>query len=136
MRNLKIEYLIVPITLAVGGIVTAILAATHQGWSYYLIGLMTALLNHGLLVKQSFQIERNAKLDPEGKQLKPKRTMMLWYFLRVLVFVGVFVSIAFKADLKNNSQGVWYFLTAFGGYMTLKAVLIVLVLIFKGKVKE
>jgi len=128
-KNLMINYLIVPITLAVTAIVTVILAICKQGWVYYLIGSMTALLNHGLMVKQSFQLERYAKLDPEGTTLKPKRTVAIWYLLRVLVFVGVFVAIAFKAELGKDPQGIWYFITAFGGYMTLKVILISLLLI-------
>ncbi len=134
--SLKISYLIAPITMIIVVIVTIILAVCKQGWEYYLIGSLVGLMNHGLMVKQAARIERFAKLDPEGKTLKPKRTAALWYFLRVLVFVGVFVSLAFKADLKNNSQGIWYLVTAFGGYLTLKVVLIICLLICRGKVER
>lgn len=134
--SLKVSYLIVPITLLLATVITVILAVCGQGWYYYLIGALVGLMNHGLLVKQTARIERFAKLDPEGKTLKPKRTVALWYGLRVLVFVGVFVALAFKADLKNDSQGIWYIITALGGYLTLKLVLIICVLACRGKVKE
>ena len=131
--NLKANYLVVPITLLVSIVVTIILAICKLGWVYYLIGTMTALLNHGLLVKQTFRIERYAKLDPEGKTLNPKKTVALWSFLRALVFVGVFVSLAFKADITNDKNAIWLIITAFLGYMTLKVVLIVCFLVFREK---
>ena len=134
--SLKVNYLIVPITILLATIITIILAVCGQGWYYYLIGALVGLMNHGLMVKQAARIERFAKLDPEGKTLKPKRTAILWYFLRVLVFVGVFIVLVVKADLKNNPQGVWYIITALGGYLTLKAVLIVCLIFCRGKVKE
>lgn len=134
--SLRISYLIVPITIVITAVITIVLAVCGQGWYYYLIGALVGLLNHGLMVKQAARIERFANLDPEGKTLKPKRTAALWYFLRVLVFVGVFAVLAFRADLKNDPQGIWYIITALGGYLTLKVVLIICLIICRGKVKE
>ncbi len=131
--SVKANYLVVPITLLVATIVTIVLAICKLGWNYYLVGTMTALLNHGLLVKQSFRIERFAKLDPEGTTLKPKRTVALWSLLRVIVFIAVFVSLAFKVDLANNKDGIWLLITAFAGFLTLKLVLIVCFLVFREK---
>lgn len=134
--NLKVSYLIAPITMIVVTIVTIILAICKQGWDYYLIGALVGLMNHGLLVKQSARIERYAKIDPDGKTLNPKKTTIIWYFLRVLVFVGVFVALAFKANINKDLNGIWYIITALGGYLTLKVVLIICLIICRGKVKE
>lgn len=129
----KANYFIVPITLIVAIITTIILAVLKLGWTYYLVGVMTSLLNYGLLVKQTFRIERYAKLDPEGKTLNPKKTVAIWSFLRILVFVGVFISLAFKSDIINNKEAIWLLITAFAGYLTLKVVLVLCFLFIKDK---
>lgn len=134
--SLKISYLIVPISIVLVAIITIILAICGQGWYYYLLGALAGLLNHGLLVKQTARIERFAKLDPEGKTLNPKKTALLWYFLRVLVFVGVFVALAFKANIAEDKNGIWLIVTALGGYLTIKVVMIICLLISREKVKE
>lgn len=134
--NVKINYLVVPITIAIATIITIILAATQQGWYYYLIGVLTALLNHGLRVKQNARLVRFAKLDPTGETLKPKRTAILWYLLRVVVFAGIFIVLIFKAEPWTNPQGIYYIITGLGGYATLTVALIITVLICRGKVKE
>ncbi len=134
--SLKISYLIVPISIVLVAIITVILAICGQGWYYYLLGALAGLLNHGLLVKQTARIERFAKLDPEGKTLNPKKTALLWYFLRVLVFVGVFVALAFKANIAEDKNGIWLIVTALGGYLTIKVVMIICLLISREKVKE
>lgn len=131
--NSKANYLVVPITLLVAVVVTIILAICKLGWNYYLVGVMTACLNHGLLVKQTFRIERYAKLDPEGKTLNPKKTVALWSLLRTIVFIGVFVSLAFISNIANDKNGIWLIVTAFAGYLTLKIVLIACFLGFKEK---
>lgn len=132
--KLKIDLLVVPITFVVAGIITIILAATGQKWDYYLIGTLVALMNHGLLVKQTARLTRMAKLDPEHKLYSPKKTVALWYFLRVLVFVSVFAVLVYKSNFRENSSAIWYIVTALGGYMTYKVIFIILALTFREKV--
>ena len=91
MEN-KANLLAVPITLAFVALGTIILAILKFGWVYFLIGALVGLMNHGLMLKQSYRITRYAELDPEGKTLNPKKTALIWYLMRVLVFVAVFVA--------------------------------------------
>ena len=133
MEN-KANLLAVPITLVFVTTVTIILAVLKFGWVYFLIGSLVGLMNHGLMLKQSYRIERYAKLDPEGKTLNPKKTALIWYLLRVLVFVGVFIALIFKADIQNDKMGIWYIVIALAGCLVVRIIFIIFLIIGRKKV--
>lgn len=135
MEN-KANLLAVPITLVLVAIGTIILAVLKFGWVYFLIGALVGLMNHGLMLKQSYRITRYAELDPEGKTLNPKKTALIWYLLRVLVFVAVFVALVFKADIANDKMGIWYVLLALAGYLLTRIVFIIFLIIGRKKVDK
>ncbi len=135
MEN-KANLLAVPVTILSVSIVTIILAILQFGWVYFLIGALVGLMNHGLMLKQSYRIARYAELDPEGKTLNPKKTAVVWYFLRVLVFVAVFTSLVFKADIQNDKMGIWYILLALAGYILCKIIFLIFLIFKRKKVDE
>lgn len=135
MEN-KANLLAVPITLVAVATVTIILAVLKFGWVYFLIGSLVGLMNHGLMLKQSYRMARYAELDPEGKTLNPKKTALVWYLLRVLVFVGVFVALVFKADIANDKMGIWYVVLALAGYLLCRIIFIIFLLIGRKKVDK
>ena len=135
MQN-KANLLAVPIILVLVTIVTVILAILKFGWVYFLIGSLVGLMNHGLMLKQSYRIARYAELDPEGKTLNPKKTALIWYLLRVLVFVGVFVALVFKADVRNDKMGIWYVVLALAGYLMCRIVFIIFLFVSRKKVEN
>jgi hypothetical protein len=135
MEN-KANLLAVPITLAFVALGTIILAILKFGWVYFLIGALVGLMNHGLMLKQSYRITRYAELDPEGKTLNPKKTALIWYLMRVLVFVAVFVALVFKADVANDKMGIWYVVLALGGYLLCRIIFIIFLIIGRKKVDK
>ena len=135
MEN-KANLLTVPITLVLVATGTIILAVLKFGWVYFLIGALVGLMNHGLMLKQSYRITRYTELDPEGKTLNPKKTALIWYLLRVLVFVAVFVALVFKADIANDKMGIWYVVLALAGYLLTRIVFIIFLIIGRKKVDK
>ncbi len=135
MEN-KANLLAVPITLAFVALGTIILAILKFGWVYFLIGALVGLMNHGLMLKQSYRITRYAELDPEGKTLNPKKTALIWYLMRVLVFVAVFVALVFKADVANDKMGIWYVVLALAGYLLCRIIFIIFLIIGRKKVDK
>ena len=135
MEN-KANLLAVPITLVAVATGTIILAVVKFGWVYFLIGALVGLMNHGLMLKQSYRMARYAELDPEGKTLNPKKTALIWYLLRVLVFVGVFIALVFKADIKNDKMGIWYVVLALAGYLVVRIIFIIFLIIGRKKVDK
>ena len=135
MEN-KANLLAVPITLVLVATGTIILAVLKFGWVYFLIGALVGLMNHGLMLKQSYRITRYTELDPEGKTLNPKKTALIWYLLRVLVFVAVFVALVFKADIANDKMGIWYVVLALAGYLLTRIVFIIFLIIGRKKVDK
>lgn len=135
MEN-KANLLAVPITLVAVATGTIILAVTKFGWVYFLIGALVGLMNHGLMLKQSYRMARYAELDPEGKTLNPKKTALIWYLLRVLVFVGVFIALVFKADIKNDKMGIWYVVLALAGYLLTRIIFVIFLIIGRKKVDK
>lgn len=135
-KDQKISYLIVPITLGIVLVVALVLGLLDLAWKYYLIGAMVSLLCHGLMVKQNARLEKFAKLDPEGKVYNPKRSALLWFLLRILVTFGVFGVLILMSNIKNNPNAIIDILIALAGYMTLKIVFIVLLVVNREKVKN
>ena len=135
MEN-KANLLAVPITLVAVATGTIILAVVKFGWVYFLIGALVGLMNHGLMLKQSYRMARYAELDPEGKTLNPKKTALIWYLLRVLVFVGVFIALVFKADIKNDKMGIWYVVLALAGYLLTRIIFVIFLIIGRQKVDK
>ena len=135
MKN-KADLLAVPVTLVIVTIITIILAIVKFGWVYFLIGSLVGLMNHGLMLKQSYRIQRYAELDPEGKTLNPKKTALIWYMLRVLVFVAVFVALIYKADIANDKMGIWYVVLALAGYLLCRIIFIIFLIISRKKVDK
>ncbi|MCM1130483.1 MAG: hypothetical protein NC310_02500 [Roseburia sp.] len=135
--NLKISLLVVPATWVVAAIVTIVLWATHYDWMYYLIGVCTGLLNFGLMIKMNRRIIRMSELYPDTAQVMARRQAWIGVLLRILVFAGVFLAIFFKEVFQNSDESrAWNLVIAFGGYATVKVVLIVIYLIFRRKVSE
>ncbi len=135
--NLKISILVVPITWVVAAIVAIVLWATHYDWMYYLIGVCTGLLNFGLMIKMNRRIVRMSELYPDTAAIMAKRQAWIGVLLRLLVFTGVFLAIFFKEVYKMpEDDGMWNLVIAFGGYATVKAVLIVVYLIFGRRVSQ
>ena len=133
-KEQKINLLVVPITLVIVGIVTVILVVLKQNWKYYLIGGLLSLLTHGLMVKQNARMTRLTKLDPEHTTYNPKRSAVLWYFLRFFLVLAIFVVLGYLAKDLERMQFVISMILALAGYVTLKIVFIILILIFREKV--
>lgn len=130
----KINFLVVPISILVIGIVTMILVFTNQNWKYYLIGGALGLLTHGLMVKQNARMTRMVKLDPEHTTFNPKRSSILWYFLRFGVVAVVLVVLGFLIKDKEQTEKVISMILALAGYATLKIIFLICILIFREKV--
>ncbi len=135
MEN-KANLLAAPITILVVAIGTIILAILQFGWYYFLIGGLVGLMNHGLMLKQSYRMARYAELDPEGKTLNPKKTALIWYLIRVLVFVAVFVVLIYKADIANDKMGIWYVVLALAAYLICRLIFIIFLIIGRKKVDK
>ena len=133
-RDQKINFLVVPITLAVVGIVTLILFLCKQDWKYYLIGGMLGLMCHGLMVKQNARMTRMTKLDPTHTTFNPKKSTILWYLLRFALVLVVFVVLGFLAKDRERKDFVISMLIALGGYMTLKIIFIIMLMCVREKV--
>lgn len=131
----KFTLLVVPCTWVIAGITAIILAVCKLDWMYYLIGVCTGLLNFGLMVKSNRKLVREAELFPEEASICAKRHVLKGYLLRMLVFVGIFLAIFFK-EVYNNPEGMWNLVIAFGGYATIKVVVVIVYLIFRKKVSE
>ena len=133
----KISLIVVPTTWVVAAIVTIVLWATKYEWMHYLIGICTGLLNFGLMMKTNRKIVRMSELYPDTAKIMAKRQAWIGVLLRILVFMGVFLAIFFKEVYQNPKQeDMWNLVIAFGGYATIKVVLIIVYLIFGRRVTE
>lgn len=133
--DLKISIWVVPITWVVAAITTIILWAVDLDWMCYLIGVCTGLLNFGLMIKMNRRIMRMAELYPENAKSMAKRQSWIGVIIRILVFMGVFLALFFKMAYQNP-DGILSLVTAFGGFATVKVVLIIIYFIFRRRLSE
>lgn len=134
-KKMIINNIAAPIALLLVGIITLILFLCDLNWKYYLIGAMLGFLVHGMMLKQSYRMERMAKLDPEKTFFNPKKSSISWLLIRMLVTVGVFGVLAYLSISENGKkQGIVDLLIALGGFLTLKAVFIIGILLIREKV--
>ena len=131
MKNLKANFWVVPITLLVTTIISLILGFCGQNWKFYLIGSLLGLMNHSIMIKQNARITRFSKLDPDHLTFNPKKSALLWYLLRSVLFLGVFISLIFLSDIKNNHQAIWDIVIALGGYLVMKIIFVLCLVFFK-----
>lgn len=134
-NDYKFSLLVVPITWAVAAIVAIIIGCLGYDWMYYLIGVCTGLLNFGLMMKTNRRILRLSELYPDTASAMAKKQAWVGLGLRMLVFIGVFLAIFFK-EVYNNNDNNWNIVIAFGGYATIKAVMVIVYLIFRKKVNN
>lgn len=135
--NQKFSLLVVPITWLVAAIVAIVLGVCGYDWIYYLIGVFTGLLNYGLMIKFNRRMERVAKENTETSAIVAQKQAWIGIGLRLLVFIGIFLAIFFKEVYgQADSNRAWNLVIAFGGYATIKFVLIVVYLLFRKRVNK
>lgn len=133
----KFSLLVVPITWVVAAIVATVIGVCGYDWIYYLIGVFTGLLNYGLMIKFNRRMERAAKENTETSAIVAQKQAWIGIGLRLLVFIGIFLAIFFKEVYgQSDSSRAWNLVIAFGGYATIKFVLIVVYLLFRKKVNK
>lgn len=135
--NQKISYFVVPITWVVAALVALILGLCHLDWVYYLIGVFTGLLNYGIMIKMNRRMLRMAELQPETASITAKRSAWLGTFLRLLIVLVILLAVFFKEVYgKDNKDGIWNIVITFGGYATIRVVLVAVYIIFGKKVED
>lgn len=136
--NQKINLLVVPISWVIAAIVAIVLGVCGYEWLYYLIGVCTGLLNFGIMVKNNRTMELLMQANPEQAEYAAKKHAWFGILLRLLVFFAVFMAIFFK-EVYGNPDNMWVLVIAFGGYATVKFVLIAVYVVYflvGKKVKE
>lgn len=129
----KFGIIVVPITWAIGAIVAIILGiwGPDRWWLSYLLGLMTALLNFGLMMKSNRRLAEKTKNQEE---IKPKRIALTGYFVRIIVFVAIFTAVCYSQFKTENPR--FFAIPMIIGYLTLKLVVIAYGIIKRGKVNS
>lgn len=130
-KNNNFPLIIYPIAWVVGIVVSLALfffGPKGEGviWAKsYALGLITALLNLGLMIRGN---RRMARLAEAGI----KSSFLPGFLLRLVVFIGVFAAIWWEAY--KVPEPIFNIFVAFIGYITLKFIIIVYVLIKREKV--
>ena len=129
----KFGIIVVPITWVVGAIVAIILGiwGPDRWWLSYLLGLMTALLNFGLMMKSNRRLAEKTKNQEE---IKPKKIALTGYAVRIIVFVAIFAAVCYSQFKTENPR--FFAIPMIIGYLTLKLVVIAYGIIKRGKVNS
>ncbi len=129
----KFGIIVVPISWAIGAIVAIILGVwgPDRWWLSYLLGLMTALLNFGLMMKSNRRLAEKTKNQEE---IKPKRMALTGYSVRIIVFVAIFATVCYSQFKTENPR--FFAIPMIIGYLTLKLVIIAYGIIKRGKVNS
>lgn len=106
----------------------------RSAWTFsYVLGIFVGLLNLGLMVKGSKHTMKAAQNDEDSH---PVKINMIYFMLRLLVIVAIFAMVIvnqFVTDVEAPQFNVWSTLI---GYCLTKVVLVSVMLILKGKVRN
>lgn len=105
----------------------------NSAWALsYILGIVTALLNLGLMVKGSKHISK-PNINPYAK---PVRINILYYIARVVLFTVIFAMVILDQLVFNASNPKFNIWATLIGYSVVKIILLLVVLVLKGKVKK
>lgn len=105
----------------------------RSAWSMsYVLGILTALLNLGLMVKGSKHIKDKAT-DPYSH---PVRINVIYYLFRILLFAAIFAMVIFDQFVYNADSPKFNVWATLIGYSIVKIILIIVYLVLKGKVRN
>lgn len=105
----------------------------RSAWSLsYVLGILTALLNLGLMVKGSKHVADKAT-DPYAH---PVKINMLYYILRILLFSAIFAMVILDQFVYNADSPKFNVWATLIGYSIVKVILIIVYLVLKGKVRN
>lgn len=105
----------------------------RSAWAFsYVLGILVGLLNLGLIVKGSKHTIDIGKRDGEH----PVKVNMIYFMLRTLVVVAIFTMVIFDQYVTNIEAPKFNVWSTLIGYAVSKIVLLAVMLILKGKVKE
>ncbi len=134
----KLAAIVAPISWIVGLVGWLILyfaldKSIRGAWSLsFVLGILTALLNLGLMVKGSKHIVDKA-CDPYAH---PVKVNMIYYLLRILLFAAIFAMVIFDQFVYNIDSPKFNVWATLIGYSSVKIILIIVYLVMKGKVRN
>lgn len=112
-------------------LVSTVLGIFHLYWWYYPTGVVMGLITHLLMVIQNRRFYRIQMNDVEKVLFHPKKDSFLWYGLRILVIL-LFLAIVFILAYNfHKDRLLETTLMVLGGFMTVKVVFIIILIIFK-----
>ena len=112
-------------------LVSTVLGIFHLYWWYYPIGVVMGLITHLLMVIQNRRFYRIQKNDVEKVLFHPKKDSFLWYGLRILVILLFLAIVYILAYNFHKDRLLETTLMVLGGFMTVKVVFIIILIIFK-----
>ncbi len=139
-ENHKIAAIVAPICWLLGSIGGLILFFTlnkdiRSAWTFsYVLGLLVGLLTMGISVKGATKVSKMAEDEDEAGS--PIKINMLYFLFRILLLAAIFTMVIvnqFVTNVENPDFNVWATLI---GYILTKIVLLAVMLILKGKVKD
>jgi Na+/proline symporter len=89
------------------------------------------LITHLLMVIQNRSFYRIQKNDVEKALFHPKKNSFLWYGLRILVIILFLAIVYILAYNFHKDRLLEITLMVLGGFMTVKVVFIIILIIFK-----
>lgn len=101
----------------------------------FFLGFLTGLMTMGISIRGASRVAKKA-LDEDEDDVHPVKTNALYFLLRILLLVAIFAMVIFNQFVSNPDNPKFNVWASLIGYGMTKVVLIVVMLIMKGEVKE
>lgn len=109
-------------------IATIVLILLKLEWYYFLLGFALSIITHALMIIQNKKMYEMVKSKYNMFEIRPRRTVFIWYFLKSLLVISFTISLVFIADLFHNDNAVRIIFIYIFGYLSLKIIFVILLI--------
>ena len=100
-------------------------------WYFYLIGFILSIITHIIMLIQNRQLYNISKSEVLMSGFHPKISSLKWFFIKGVIIISVTILLMLLKDIFNDPNAIRESFMYIGGYLSLKVMFIISLLIFK-----
>lgn len=100
-------------------------------WYFYVIGFMLSIITHIIMLIQNRQLYNISKSEVLRTGFHPKISSLKWFLIKGVIIISVTVLLMLLSDIFNDPNAIRESFMYIGGYLSLKVMFIISLLIFK-----
>lgn len=100
-------------------------------WYFYVTGFILAIITHIIMLIQNKKLYNISKNEVERTSFHPKLSSLKWFFIKGIIIISITILLMLLTDIFNDPNAIRESFMYIGGYLTIKVMFIISLLIFK-----